>query len=169
MLSEKVQKAILDQINLEFSSSYTYLQMSAFCEHKEFSGCANWLRMQSQEENAHAMKLYDFMLMRNCPVKLQPIAAPDSGFESIPHVFETALRQEEHVSESINKLYKLAHEENAFAAMVELQWFITEQVEEEKTARRLVAQFNMIGDDPSAMLDLDRTLGERKPEDEDGE
>ena len=168
MLSEKVQTAILDQINLEFSSSYSYLSMAAYCEYHEFSGCAKWLRVQAQEENNHAMKLYDFMLARNCPVKLQAIDAPNSAYESVPHVFKVALDQERHVSESINQLYKLAHEENAFAAMVELQWFITEQVEEEKTARHLVAQFEMVQDDPSALLDLDRELGDRKPEDEEG-
>ncbi len=168
MLSEKVQKAILDQINLEFSSSYSYLAMAAYCEFHEFSGCAKWLRMQSQEENNHAMKLYDFLLARNCPVILQALDAPMAKFESVPHVFQLSLRQEQHVSESINGLYKLAHEENAFAEMVELQWFIAEQVEEEKTARHLVAQFEMVKDDPSALLDLDRELGTRKLDEDEG-
>lgn len=164
MLSEKVQHAILDQINIEFSSSYSYLAMSAYCEWNEFSGCAKWLRMQAQEENNHAMKLYDFLLARNCQVKLKTIAAPTANFDSVPQVFAAAYEQEQGVSKSIDNLYKLAHEENAFAAMVELQWFITEQVEEEKTARHLLAQFEMVKDDPSALLDLDRELGERPAE-----
>ena len=168
MLSEKVQHAILDQINIEFSSSYSYLAMSAYCEWNEFSGCAKWLRMQAQEENNHAMKLYDFLLARNCQVKLKTIAAPTVNFASVPHVFAAAYEQEQAVSKSIDDLYKLAHEENAFAAMVELQWFITEQVEEEKTARHLVAQFEMVQDDPSALLDLDRELGERQPDADEG-
>jgi ferritin len=87
----------------------------------------------------------------------------------VPNVFQIALDQERHVSNSIDELYKLAYQENAFAAMVELQWFITEQVEEEKTARHLVAQFEMVKDDPSALLDLDRELGERQPDADEGE
>lgn len=164
MISERVQNAILEQINMEFSSSYSYLAMSAFCEWKEFEGCAKWLRIQSDEENAHAMKLYDFMLARNCRVKLKAIEIPEASYASIPDVFISAYEQEKQVSQSINDLYRLAHEENAYATAVELQWFITEQVEEEKTARRLVAQFDMVKDDPSALLDLDRELGARQPD-----
>lgn len=169
MIPKVVQDAINRQINMELSSAYTYLAMSAYCELNNFVGSAKWMKLQSNEENAHAMKLYDFMIARGCEVTFTEIAAPPRGFESIPHVFQKSLEQEQAVSESINALYELAHENKAFAALVELQWFITEQVEEEKTVREIVAKFNMIQDDPSAMLDLDRELGERKPEDEDGE
>jgi ferritin len=162
MLSERVQRALHDQINLEFTSFYSYLSMAAFCEWKNFVGCSKWLRVQSQEENTHAMKLYDFLLARDCMVKLQAIEAPQAEYESIPAVFAAALKHERHVTESINQLYKLAHEEGAFAAMVELEWFINEQVEEEQVARQIVAQFEMVKDDPAALLDLDRELGQRQ-------
>ena len=169
MLAEVVQDALNKQINMELSSSYSYLAMSAYCELQNFIGSAKWMKLQSQEEHNHAMKLYDFLIARGCEVKFTEIAAPAYRFESIPHVFHAALEQEQAVSESINTLYELAHREKAFAALVELQWFITEQVEEEKTVREIVAKFEMVKDDPSAMLDLDRELGERKPEEEPGD
>lgn len=168
MLNDAVRDAIYEQINLEFTSFYSYLGMAAYCEYHNFSGCAHWLRVQAQEENAHAMRLYNFLLARNCPVKLKAIAAPRCDYESIPEVFETSLKQEMQVTASIDRLYALALKEGANAAMVELQWFVTEQVEEEKTARTIAAKFNMIKDDPSAMLDLDSTLASRTAAEDEG-
>jgi ferritin len=164
MLPQVVQDALNKQINMELSSSYAYLGMSAYCELNNFLGSATWMQIQSQEEQGHAMKLYNFLIARGCKVKLEALPAPPGEFASIPHVFECALEQEHAVSESINDLYELAHNERAFAALVELQWFITEQVEEEKSVREIVAKFKMLKDDPSAMLDLDRELGARQPD-----
>lgn len=166
MLPPVVQDALNKQINMELSSSYAYLAMSAYCELNNFLGSAKWMQLQSDEERGHAMKLYNFLIARGCRVSMDALAAPQNDFESIPHVFACALKQEHAVSESINDLYELAHNEKAFAALVELQWFITEQVEEEKSVREIVAKFEMLKDDPSAMLDLDRELGERQPEDD---
>ncbi|MCA9237775.1 MAG: ferritin [Planctomycetales bacterium] len=164
MLKEKVQQAINDQINHELFSSYSYLSMAAWCEHQQFTGCAHWLRMQSAEEYGHAMKLYDFLIARNSRVVLKPIAQPEVEFQSIPQVFETALAQEQRVSAQIDDLYELAFHEKAFAALVELEWFITEQVEEEKTTREVVHKFNMVKDDPASLLDLDREMANRVAE-----
>lgn len=161
MLSQVVQDALNDQINIELSSSYAYLAMSAYCQQQNFHGCARWLRIQSREEYAHGMKLYSFMIARNCKVVFQAIAAPQMEFESVLDVFERALQQELEVSKRIDALYELAFKEKNFAALVELQWFIAEQVEEERTAREVVAKFRLVKDDPSAMLDLDRELGQR--------
>jgi len=170
MLSQKVQDALNDQINMEFSSSYIYLGMSSYCALSNFPGCAQWLRMQSDEETNHAMRLRSFLIDRDCPVKLHAINEAPTDYGSVADVFETALKQEMAVSKSINDLYDLAHQEKAFAALVELQWFITEQVEEEKTSRDIVAKFRMIKDDPSALIDMDRELGSRGPDDDgDGE
>ena len=162
MLTPAVQEALNRQINMEFESSYAYLAMSSYCAIKNFPGAARWMLMQSEEENAHAMRLRQFLLDRDCPVVLHPIKAPNAEFNSIPSVFERALEQEKAVSRSIDDLYELALHEKAFAALVELQWFITEQVEEEKTVREIVAKFNMVKDDPSAIIDLDRELGEQR-------
>ncbi len=161
MISSVVEKAINEQINNELGSSYAYLAMSAFCESQNFRGCARWLRVQSQEEYGHAMKLFDFLLARGNAVRLDAIAEPNVKFQSIPQVFKAALKQENDVSERIDRLYELAFKEKVFAAMVELQWFLTEQVEEEKTAREIVAKFDLAKDDPALLLDLDRELGQR--------
>jgi ferritin len=166
MLSQVMQDAINEQINNELFASYSYLSMSAWCEHQQFTGAARWMRMQSDEERAHALKLHDFLLARNGRVIMKPITQPDVDFESVAQVFEKAFAQEQEVTGQIDKLYELAFKEKAFAALVELEWFITEQVEEEKTAREIVHKFNLVKDDPASLLDLDRELGERKPEDE---
>jgi ferritin len=161
MISQTVQDAINEQINNELSASYSYLAMSTYCEHQNFMGCARWLRVQSEEEYGHGMRLLDFLLARNGAAKLKAIAEPTSQFKSIAAVFEAALQQEQEVSKKIDGLYELALKEKAFAALVQLQWFITEQVEEEKTAREIVAKFHLLRDDPAALLDLDRELGGR--------
>jgi len=164
MLNEVVQEAINRQINNELFSMYSYLSMSAYCEQLQFRGCAHWMRLQSQEEYTHANRLYDFLIARQGRVKLLPIAQPQSEFKSLLEVFEKALAQEQTVTSQINSLYELAFQEKAFAALVELEWFINEQVEEEKTARDIVHKFKLVGNDPASLLDLDRELGTRPPE-----
>jgi ferritin len=156
-----VHEAINRQINAELTASYSYLAMSAFCAAKSFNGCAHWLRLQSQEEYGHAMKLYDFLIARDGRVELGTMPPPKNTYDSIAAVFEAALAQEQDVSKQIDSLYELAFREKAFAATVELQWFLTEQVEEEKSAREIVAKFRLIGNDPASLLDLDRDLGSR--------
>ena len=166
MLSQVIQDAINQQINNEFFSSYTYLSMSAYCERQHFTGCAQWLRMQSQEEYGHAMRLYDFLAARNGVVKLQAIREPATEFGSIAEVFAAALEQERTVTRQIDALYELAFNQKAFSALIELEWFINEQVEEEKTASVIVHKFGLIKDDPASLLDLDRELGSRTTADE---
>ena len=164
MLSQVVQDKINEQINNELFSSYSYLAMSAYCEHEQFSGCAQWLRIQSQEENAHALRIYDFLVARGGRVKLARIAEPQCDFESLVDVFTQVLRQEQQVTAQIDSLYELAFQEKAFAALVEFEWFIQEQVEEEKTAREILHKFKLVNDDPASLLDLDRELGTRQSE-----
>ena len=161
MMNQRVVEAINRQINSELSASYSYLSMSAWCERQKFTGAARWLRLQSQEEHMHAMKLLDFLLARDCGVELREIKAPSASFASLEQVFETGLEQEQEVSRQIDSLYETAFTEKAFAAVAELQWFLTEQVEEEKTAREIVAKLKMTGNDPASLLDMDRELGER--------
>ena len=161
-MTPKVLQAIIRQIEAEFGASFSYLSMAAWCEHHKFMGAGRWLRVQSQEEHGHAMKLFNFVLARNHAVDLPAIEKPRSQFGSIVEVFEAALEQEQSVSRHIDALYELAFSEKVFAAMAELQWFITEQVEEEKTVREIVAKFHMVKDDPASLLDLDRELGGRQ-------
>jgi ferritin len=160
-MNAPVVDAINRQINSELSASYSYLAMSAWCEGQKFTGAARWLRLQSQEEHMHAMKLFDFILARDAIVELKPLEQPRQTFASLADVFEKALAQEQDVSHQIDALYEIAFKEKAFAAVAELQWFLTEQVEEEKVGREIVAKFRLIGNDPSSILDMDRELGAR--------
>ena len=160
-MNATVFSAINDQINSEFEASYTYLAMAGFCEHQKFPGASKWLRLQSEEERLHGLKLFDFVLARDGAVDLKAIDRPNTAFESLAAVFEKALVHEQQVTLKINGLYELCFREKAFAEMTELQWFLTEQVEEEKVARAIVAKFRFVKNDPAALLDLDRELGGR--------
>jgi ferritin len=156
-----VLNAINEQINSEFEASYTYLAMAGFCERQKFMGAAKWLRLQSEEERLHGLKLFDFVLDRDGAVDLQAIGQPSTAFDSLAAVFEQALAHEQRVTLRINALYELCFTQKSFAEMAELQWFLTEQVEEEKIAREIVAKFRLVKNDPAAILDLDRELGAR--------
>jgi ferritin len=160
-MQAEVLRAINVQINSEFAAWYQYLAMAAFCAREQFSGAAKWLQSQSVEEYQHGMKLYNFVLARNGIIELSRLEEPVREFDSFGEVFERAYQQEMRVTEQINGLYELCFRSKAFAEMTELQWFLTEQVEEEKIARELVAKFRLVGDDPGSLLDLDRELGRR--------
>jgi ferritin len=160
-MNQTVFEAINEQINSEFKASYTYLAMAAYCDRQKFLGAAKWLRLQAEEERLHGLKLFDFVLARDGVVQLRSIDEPKSTFDSLPAVFEQALQHEQNVTVQINSLYELCFREKAFAEMTELQWFLTEQVEEEKSAREIVAKFRLVKGDPAALLDMDRELGAR--------
>ena len=160
-MNATVFAAINDQINSEFQASYSYLAMAAYCDREKFSGAAQWLRMQSDEERLHAMKLFDFVLARDGAIELKGLPQPRGSFDSLIAVFEQALDNEQKVTLQINSLYELCFTEKAFAEMTELQWFLTEQVEEEKTMREIVAKFRLVRSDPAAILDMDRDLASR--------
>ncbi len=161
-LSDTVQEALNRHMNEEFYSSYLYLSMSACCDAMDLPGFAHWLRVQSQEEYAHAMNLFDFVQDRQGRVTLYPISQPGVEFGSPLEVMQAALLHEQEVSRLINRLYELAGRENDYPTQVHLQAFIAEQVEEEKTAAAVVAQLKMIGDNASDLLLLDRELAARQ-------
>jgi ferritin len=135
--------------------------MSAYFESVNLSGFAQWMRVQNEEERLHAMKLYDHMHDRGGRIVLQALEQPKMDYGSALEVFETALKHEQKVTASINALYTQAQKENDYAAQVMLQWFITEQVEEEKNATQIQDKLRMIGNDPSALFMLDEQLGTR--------
>jgi len=161
MLSKKMQTAINDQIKMEIESAYTYLSMAAYFEGENLSGCAHWMKIQYQEETGHAMKLFDYMNDRGGKVVLQAISQPESRYKSAREVFQAVINHEKSVSESIGKLYELAIKENDHATVVELQWFVKEQVEEEKTALKIFEQLKIVGDHGVSMMMLDRQLAAR--------
>jgi ferritin len=161
MISKTMQDAINDQINKEMFSSYLYLSMAAYFEEKNLSGFAHWMRLQTNEENEHAMKFFDYLVERGGRVNLGAFAAPKSELASSLEAFQQALEHEEMISASINKLYELALKENDYATQIFLQWFISEQVEEEKNASDIIHQIKMIDAHGTAVLMLDKQLGKR--------
>lgn len=165
-MNKALQEALNDQIGNEFYSAYAYLSMSAYCESINMSGFAHWLRVQAQEEAGHAMRFFDHIIQRGGRVALQAIEQPPTEFGSLLDVFETAYAQEQKVTGQINRLYDLAMEARDYPAQALLQWFATEQVEEEKITSELVAKLKMIGDQPAALVMLDRELGARTPGEE---
>ncbi|MBI4026558.1 MAG: ferritin [Verrucomicrobia bacterium] len=161
MISKALQDAINDQINKELYSSYLYLSMAAYFQNKSLPGFAHWMRVQESEERAHAMKLYDFLIDRGSRVALKAIDAPPSNWKGSPEVFTEVAAHEAKVTASIHALYELALKEKDYPAQVMLQWFISEQVEEEKSAAEIVASLNMIESHASAILQLDHRLSKR--------
>jgi len=166
MLGTAVEEAMNEQIKNELFSAYQYLSMAAYCESENLSGFAQWMRAQSREETEHAMKFYDFILERNGRVVLHGIDGPVVEFGSPLEVFQQALEHERKVTGMINDLYGLAARENDYASQTFLQWFVTEQVEEEKNAGDVVETLKMIGDGSEALFLLDRELGQRRVEEQ---
>lgn len=162
MLSKEIQDALNDQIKNEYFASYTYLSMAAHCESINMRGFASWLRNQSKEELDHAMRLFDYVIDRDAHVVLQSIDKPQNKFKSLSDMFQQVLDHEREVTSMINKLYEKAISENDHATAVELQWFIQEQVEEEKTATEILEKLKFAGENSSALLLLDRELAERE-------
>ena len=162
MISKLLQDAINEQINAELFSAYLYLSMSAHFETQNLSGFANWTRVQYQEETGHAMKLYKYVFDRSGAVTLKAIAQPATKFKTPLDIFKEILKHEQKVTSLINKLYELAVKEKDYAAQIFLQWFISEQVEEEKNATDIINMLEMIGDSPVSLIMADRQLGARK-------
>jgi ferritin len=161
MLSKVVQDTINDQIKNELYSAYMYLSMSAYFEGANLLGCAHWMRVQSQEEVSHAMKFFEFVFDRGGRVVLQAIDQPPVDFKSPLDIFQQTLQHEQKVTALINHIYELAVKETDYATQTFVQWFITEQVEEEKNASQILDQLKAIGDQPAALFMLDGYLGKR--------
>ncbi len=162
MLNKRLQTALNDQIKEELESAYIYLSMCAYFEAQNLRGMARWMRLQAQEEVGHAMKIFDFINDRGGRVELEAIAKPPVKFKSPLDAFQKALAHERKITGLINKLYDLADDEDDYPTEVMLQWFIEEQVEEEKSVSEVVAQLELIGDQGAGLLILDKHLGERK-------
>jgi ferritin len=161
MIGKAMQDAINEQINKELFSSYLYLSMAAYFEEKSLPGFAHWMRVQEAEEREHAMKFYDFLLERGGKVTLKAIDAPKAEWASTLEVMQEVAEHEAKVTASIYALYELALKEKDYPAQVMLQWFITEQVEEEKNAAEIIASLKMIEAHETAVLQLDHRLGKR--------
>lgn len=161
MLSKNLEAAINDQIKHELYSAYFYLSMSAWASSANLDGAAKWLGMQAEEEQEHAMKFYGYLLDRGATVTLQAIPQPPAVFTSLLDVFEQVQEHEGKVTALINRLYELALKETDYPTQVMLQWFINEQVEEEKNAAQIVDILRMVGGQPQGLFQVDRMLAAR--------
>ncbi len=161
MLTKKMEAELNGQINKELYSSYLYLSMSAYCNSIGFLGFANWLRIQAKEELDHAMKLFDFILERGGNASLATVEQPDAEWVNLSNVFDATLKHEQFITSSINHLMEIAVEEKDFASMSFLNWYVSEQIEEEANAEEIVRKLQFVGDDKNAMLTLDKELAAR--------
>ena len=161
MLSKKMEKAINQQINAEIYSSYLYLSMTTYFESISLGGFSNWMRQQAQEELFHGMKMFDFVCERGGRVTLMAIEKPASKWASPLDAVKNVLSHEQKVTGLINDLVNLAQDERDHATNIFLQWFVSEQVEEEDTAGSMVDKLKLIGKDANGLFMLDTELGQR--------
>jgi ferritin len=161
-INEQVASAVNDQIQKEFASFYLYLSMAAYFEDQGLDGFGHWMRLQADEERVHAMKLYDYLLDRGARVRLQAIEQPPVDFDSVKQVVEEVATHEAKVTASIYAIYELATQHNDFATQDHLDWFVQEQVEEEKSANDLVDKVTLIEKHGGSLFMLDRELAKRQ-------
>ncbi len=161
MIGKKMEKALNAQLNAEYYSSYMYLSMAAYFESIDLPGFANWMRVQTQEEEFHALKFFDYLVERAGRVALQAIDAPPTEWSSPLNAFEETLKHEQKVTALINDLLFLARDERDNAAEIFLQWYVTEQVEEEDSVNKILAQLRLIKDKPQGLFMLDKELSQR--------
>ena len=161
MIKRTVESALNNQMNKEFYSYYLYLSMAAHFDSNNLKGFGHWLKAHGKEEAGHAMKLYEYLMSRGGKVLLQRIDAPPSTWKTHKDVFEDAYRHEQKVTGLIMKLVDLAKSEKDHSTEIFLQWFVTEQVEEEATANEILQKLQLVGSEGSALLVLDSELGKR--------
>ena len=161
MLSEKMEQALNGQLNAEMYSGYLYLSMNAYFKSINLDGFANWMHYQAQEELAHAMKFYDFIISRGGRVKLAQVDAPPNTWDSPLAIFEATLEHEQKVTGLINDLVELALAEHDHASNIFLQWFVSEQVEEEENVGGVLEQLRLMGEAKGGLFMMDRELAKR--------
>jgi ferritin len=161
MINKKVEKALNDQVNAEMYSSYLYLAMSAYFESVDLPGFAQWMKAQAQEEMVHSMKMYDYIIERDGRMVFSAIDAPPAEWESPQDAFAATLAHEQKVTGLINSLVDVAIAENDHATNIFLQWFVSEQVEEESSVSSVLQHLKMVGDHGHGLFMMDRELGNR--------
>jgi ferritin len=161
MLSKKLTDAINDQIQFEYYSAFIYKAMQAYFEVEDLPGMANWMDIQFQEEMSHAEKMFNFVCETGGHVELQAMAAPKSSYNSPLEIFQESLEHEQIVTSRINDLMDLAQEEKNHAAQIFLQWFITEQIEEEASVSHIIAKLKRVKEDGRGLMMIDQELANR--------
>jgi ferritin len=161
MISKKVVQALNKQVNNEIYSAYLYLSMSSYTNYLGLKGAANWFMVQYQEEMVHAMKIYDYVNSQGNHAQLAPIAAPPAEYGTLLSMFEQTLKHEQFITNCINELMDLAIKEKDHATQIFLQWFVTEQIEEEGNDNDIIAKLKLVGDSPQGLMMVDRDLAAR--------
>jgi ferritin len=161
MIGEKMQKALNDQVNAEWYSAYLYLSMAAYFESLNLAGFAHWMRIQNREELSHGIIMFDHLIERGGRAKLASVPEPPSEWRTPLHAFEEVAAHEAKVTGLINSLVDLAIKESDHATNAFLQWYVTEQVEEEKNAAVVVSQLKIARDAPNALFMIDREMAAR--------
>jgi len=162
MISKEMEKALNEQINKELFSAYYYLSMATYLEYQNFEGMGNFFKIQAQEELGHAMKFYGYVNEQGGRVLLDAVEKPQTEFKSVEEIFDLALKHEQFVTKSIYTLVNLAIKESDHATKTFLDWFVTEQVEEEATMAGILQKVRMVGNNPQGLLMLDSLLGNRR-------
>jgi ferritin len=161
MLSEKLTKALSEQVNAEYYSAYLYLSMSSFADLAGLKGFANWLFIQAQEEMAHGTHMYQYILERGAAPSFAAIIQPPASFSGITEIYKKVLTHEQKVTESINNIATLAMQENDHACYQFILWYVNEQVEEEASAGDILGKLKMIGENKGLLLSLDNAFAQR--------
>jgi ferritin len=162
MISKKMQKALCKQMAGEFSSAYLYLAMAGKATEMNLKGAAQWLEVQESEERTHGMKFYEYLKDQGAEITFAPLDAGTVQSQSLLAMFEQVLEHEKKVTRWIYDLVELAQAEKDYATLAFLQWFITEQVEEEANATEIIAQLKFVGEKSSAIFMVDHQLSKRK-------
>ena len=164
MISDKMTQALNEQVNREMYSAYLYMAMSAHCDSIGLKGFANWFMVQYHEEMLHAMKIYEYIQRQGGKVKLMAVSEPPSKWESPLEMFQKTLEHEQFITKSINDLVDLAIQEKDHASHIFLQWYVTEQVEEEENDNDILAKLNLVGGDAggrNGLFMIDKELAAR--------
>jgi len=161
MLKENVSDALNAQINAEMFSAYLYMSMSAYFKSVNLDGFSSWMEAQAQEEMMHAKKFYDFINQRGGRVVFKQIETPQSEWNSCLHAFEEALTHEQKITGLINQLVDIAHEARDHATSIFLQWFVSEQVEEEESVGGVVERLKLVEESKGGLFMIDQELSKR--------
>jgi ferritin len=161
MLSKKIVTALNNQIQAEMYSSYLYLAMAAYCDRQNLKGFAHWMNLQADEERGHAMRFFNFLLENGEKVALKTIDQPPADFGTPLQMFRKVLEHEKKITALIHKLYQLALDEKDYRSQIMLQWFVSEQMEEEEQAQFIATRIEQVDGKMSAVLWIDKELGKR--------
>lgn len=161
MISKDLEKALIEQLNKEYHSAYIYLGMSAYCSKQGFNGAASWFIIQYQEEVAHGMKLFKYLEDQNVEITLPSIEAVKVEYPSLLEVFEASLNHEQTMTKNLNNLSDLAMKQKDHATYNLLQWYVTEQVEEEATVQGIIDHIKLVGDNGYGLFTIDKDLAAR--------